>query len=224
MTSLHRRTASLTHFLVVADQDRSRDFYPRLFDGQVVVERDPVIIRVANSWLILNEGGGPTDDKPTVTLTTPPIPTAPAPSSTSGSPTSTGPTRSGRQGAQSFSPSQRTTDARSALTPATPTVTSSRSARRPAPSPDGDAPVMEFDDLPHHQHAHEFVGADHGEDPFSVILVHAAPDAGPRLHRHPYPELFVVESGQARFQLARTRWWFAGGDRGRTGQCSSWLY
>jgi len=37
-----------------------------------VVERDPVIIKVANSWLILNEGGGPTDDKPTVTLTTPP--------------------------------------------------------------------------------------------------------------------------------------------------------
>jgi lactoylglutathione lyase len=64
----------LTHFLVVADQDRSRDFYQRLFDGQVVVERDPVIIKVANSWLILNEGGGPTDDKPTVTLTTPPDP------------------------------------------------------------------------------------------------------------------------------------------------------
>jgi catechol 2,3-dioxygenase-like lactoylglutathione lyase family enzyme len=29
---------------------------------------------VANSWLILNAGGGPTDDKPTVTLTTPPDP------------------------------------------------------------------------------------------------------------------------------------------------------
>ena len=63
-----------THFLVVADQDRSREFYRRLFDGLVVVERDPVIIKVANSWLILNEGGGPTDDKPTVTLTTPPDP------------------------------------------------------------------------------------------------------------------------------------------------------
>jgi lactoylglutathione lyase len=41
-----------------------------LFDGQVLLERDPVIMKVANSWLILNEGG-PTDDKPTVTLTTP---------------------------------------------------------------------------------------------------------------------------------------------------------
>jgi catechol 2,3-dioxygenase-like lactoylglutathione lyase family enzyme len=64
----------LTHFLVVSDQDRSRDFYQSLFDGQVLVERDPVIMKVANSWLILNQGGGPTDDKPTVTLTTPPDP------------------------------------------------------------------------------------------------------------------------------------------------------
>ena len=64
----------VTHFLVVADQDRSRAFYQRLFDAQVVVERDPVIIKVANSWLILNVGGGPTDDKPTVTLSTPPDP------------------------------------------------------------------------------------------------------------------------------------------------------
>jgi hypothetical protein len=40
----------------------------------VLLEPDPVIMKVANSWLILNEGGGPTDDKPTVTLETPPDP------------------------------------------------------------------------------------------------------------------------------------------------------
>ncbi len=56
------------------DQDRSREFYQTLFDGTVGLERDPVILRVANTWLILNEGGGPTDDKPSVTLTTPPDP------------------------------------------------------------------------------------------------------------------------------------------------------
>ena len=61
----------ITQFLVVADQDRSRDFYRKIFDGKVVLERDPVIMKVANTWLILNEGGGPTDDKPEVTLTTP---------------------------------------------------------------------------------------------------------------------------------------------------------
>jgi hypothetical protein len=60
----------LTHFLVVSDQDRSRDFYQSIFDGRVLLERDPVIMKVANSWLILNLGGGPTDDKPTVTLVT----------------------------------------------------------------------------------------------------------------------------------------------------------
>jgi lactoylglutathione lyase len=61
----------ITHFLVVSDQDRSREYYRTLFDAAVVLERDPVILKVANAWLILNVGGGPTDDKPTVTLTTP---------------------------------------------------------------------------------------------------------------------------------------------------------
>ena len=61
----------VTNFLVVSNQDRSRDFYQRIFDGKVVMQRDPVIMKIANTWLILNDGGGPTDDKPTVTLATP---------------------------------------------------------------------------------------------------------------------------------------------------------
>jgi len=61
----------VTHFLVVSDQDRSREFYRTVFGAKVVLERDPVILRMANSWLILNAGGGPTDDKPTVTLAPP---------------------------------------------------------------------------------------------------------------------------------------------------------
>jgi catechol 2,3-dioxygenase-like lactoylglutathione lyase family enzyme len=61
----------VTHFLVVANQDRSREFYQSVFGARVLVERDPVIMKIANSWLILNVGGGPTDDKPTVTLATP---------------------------------------------------------------------------------------------------------------------------------------------------------
>jgi catechol 2,3-dioxygenase-like lactoylglutathione lyase family enzyme len=61
----------ITPFLVVSDQDRSREFYRTLLDGKVLMERDPVIMKVANTWLILNVGGGPTDDKPTVTLATP---------------------------------------------------------------------------------------------------------------------------------------------------------
>ena len=61
----------ITHVLVVADQDRSREFYRSLLDGQVLLERDPVIIKVANTWLTLATAGGPTDDKPGVSLGTP---------------------------------------------------------------------------------------------------------------------------------------------------------
>jgi len=64
----------ITHFLVVADQDRSREFCRSLQGGQVLLESDPVIMKVANTWLILNVGGGSSDDKPDVTLTTPPDP------------------------------------------------------------------------------------------------------------------------------------------------------
>jgi len=62
-------------------------------------------------------------------------------------------------------------------------------------------PVIPFDELEPTEHSHEFVGAEHGDVPFSVILVHSQPGVGPRLHRHPYAEVFIVESGQATFQL-----------------------
>ena len=61
----------ITLVLVVADQDRSREFYRSLLGGQVVLDGDPVIIKVANTWLTLVTGGGPTDDKPGVSLSTP---------------------------------------------------------------------------------------------------------------------------------------------------------
>jgi catechol 2,3-dioxygenase-like lactoylglutathione lyase family enzyme len=56
----------VTHLLIVADPDRSREFYSRVMGAEVVRERDPVMLRLSNSWLILNSGGGPTDDKPDV--------------------------------------------------------------------------------------------------------------------------------------------------------------
>jgi mannose-6-phosphate isomerase-like protein (cupin superfamily) len=61
--------------------------------------------------------------------------------------------------------------------------------------------IIPFDDLAHTEHAHEFVGAEHGDVPFSIILVHSDPGVGPKLHRHPYAEVFIVHSGQATFQL-----------------------
>jgi len=61
----------LTHFLTVEDQDRSRGFYADVLGGEVVLERDPCIIKLANTWVIVNAGGGPTEDKPDVTLAPP---------------------------------------------------------------------------------------------------------------------------------------------------------
>ena len=56
----------LTHLLIVSDQDRSREFYRTILGAEVVRLRDPVVLRLSNGWLILNTGGGPTDDKPDV--------------------------------------------------------------------------------------------------------------------------------------------------------------
>ena len=61
----------LTHFLTVEDVDRSRTFYADVLGGQVVLEGEPCIIKLANTWVILNVGGGPTEDKPDVTLAAP---------------------------------------------------------------------------------------------------------------------------------------------------------
>jgi mannose-6-phosphate isomerase-like protein (cupin superfamily) len=63
------------------------------------------------------------------------------------------------------------------------------------------ARIIALDELPYTRHAHEFVGADHGDVPFSIILVHSSPGAGPAVHTHPYAEVFVVDSGQATFVL-----------------------
>jgi lactoylglutathione lyase len=61
----------VTTLLIVKDVARSRRFYERVFDAQVIEEDDPAILRLANTWLLINRGGGPTDDKPTVTAAPP---------------------------------------------------------------------------------------------------------------------------------------------------------
>ncbi len=61
----------LTHFVVAADVERSRRFYTDVLGGETVKTGEPTYVVLANSWIIINVGGGPTDDKPTVTLETP---------------------------------------------------------------------------------------------------------------------------------------------------------
>ena len=61
----------LTQFIVSSNVERSRRFYTEVLGGETVLEGDPTVVALANGWIIINVGGGPTDDKPTVTLEPP---------------------------------------------------------------------------------------------------------------------------------------------------------
>jgi catechol 2,3-dioxygenase-like lactoylglutathione lyase family enzyme len=65
----------LTHFIVSDDVERSTAFYSDVLGGEVVRTGEPSMVQLANSWIIINVGGGPTADKPEVILETPPDPT-----------------------------------------------------------------------------------------------------------------------------------------------------
>ena len=69
---------TVAHFLTVADIERSARFYETVFGGRILSRGDsrgaPGQIQIANTWLIVNVGGGPTPDKPSITLSVPPDP------------------------------------------------------------------------------------------------------------------------------------------------------
>ena len=52
----------LTHFIVTSDVGRSRRFYAGVLGGEVLLEGQPTIVALANSWIIINASGPPTDD------------------------------------------------------------------------------------------------------------------------------------------------------------------
>jgi mannose-6-phosphate isomerase-like protein (cupin superfamily) len=58
--------------------------------------------------------------------------------------------------------------------------------------------VLRQAELPFSVIAHELVGEDHGVG-VCVLFIDAAPGDGPRLHSHPYEEIFIVQEGQGRF-------------------------
>jgi predicted enzyme related to lactoylglutathione lyase len=65
---------SIAHFLTVADVERSARYYEKVFGARILTMGDgdaPPYLQLANIWMILNVGGGPTADKPTVTLSVP---------------------------------------------------------------------------------------------------------------------------------------------------------
>ena len=63
----------LTHFIVSDDVERSRRFYTDVLGGKVAFSGPGGLTYVALGaiYIVINVGGGPTDDKPTVTLETP---------------------------------------------------------------------------------------------------------------------------------------------------------
>jgi catechol 2,3-dioxygenase-like lactoylglutathione lyase family enzyme len=67
----------VTHMLIVDDIPRSVAFYRDVLGGEVVFEggvdtvQRPSMVKLANTWIIINVGGGPTEDKPDVTVAPP---------------------------------------------------------------------------------------------------------------------------------------------------------
>ena len=58
----------VTLFITVRSVARSRAFYSEVLGGQVVLEENPCMVKLANSWVIMNPGGGPTPDKPDISV------------------------------------------------------------------------------------------------------------------------------------------------------------
>ena len=61
----------LTYFIVARDIERSRRFYTEVLGGETVLEGEPSIVALSNGWVTISVAGGPTDDKPGVTLEPP---------------------------------------------------------------------------------------------------------------------------------------------------------
>ena len=57
---------------------------------------------------------------------------------------------------------------------------------------------VNISDLPGNEVSRCFEGASHGESSVSFFVVHNQPDQGPKLHRHPYDETFLIEEGNVR--------------------------
>ena len=63
----------VAHFIVADDVERSRRFYTEVLGGRLVYSGPGGLtyVELGGTLIIINVGGGPTDDKPTVTLETP---------------------------------------------------------------------------------------------------------------------------------------------------------
>jgi mannose-6-phosphate isomerase-like protein (cupin superfamily) len=63
------------------------------------------------------------------------------------------------------------------------------------------AHLLNKDDLERDGNTYEFQGYRHGDTRVSFLWVDLPPGDGPRLHKHPYEEVFVVLKGRATFTV-----------------------
>jgi catechol 2,3-dioxygenase-like lactoylglutathione lyase family enzyme len=61
-------------FIESDDVERSKRFYTEVLGGTEVFGPARTNVALANRFIVIDAGGDPTDDKPTVTLETPPNP------------------------------------------------------------------------------------------------------------------------------------------------------
>ena len=61
--------------------------------------------------------------------------------------------------------------------------------------------VIDKADLPYLGHSHELEGYLYGDAPVCIILFDGPLGSGPKLHRHPYAEVFLVQEGSATFTV-----------------------
>ena len=61
--------------------------------------------------------------------------------------------------------------------------------------------ILSRDELNRYGNTYEFQGYQHGDASLSFIWVDMPPGSGPRLHQHPYKEIFVIQEGEATFTV-----------------------
>ena len=79
MTDFPTPDMALTHILVVSDLERSRRWYADVLGATLYREYggSSAVLQFNEAWLLIVTGGGPTPDKPSVTLAAPADPDRP---------------------------------------------------------------------------------------------------------------------------------------------------
>ena len=64
--------------------------------------------------------------------------------------------------------------------------------------------IVNMNELARSEGTYELEGYLHGSAGVSVILVDMAPGEGPKLHKHSYEEVFIIQEGTATYTIGST--------------------